>query len=71
MLEEKAGAEEQEAGTRGAEEQEAGTRTGSENRVLEDDELTRIVGGNGNNDNNNNNDIFWGTSQGPDWSDDG
>ena len=58
--------------------EEAGTaqnpKTAEEAQVLDDEELTRIVGGTGHDGNDDDDDdemIFWGTSDGPDWSSDG
>ena len=49
-------------------------KTAEETQVLDDEELTRIVGGTGQGGNNGNSgnsnedpDVFWGTSPGPDW----
>ena len=58
--------DEQKTGTE-TDEQKTGTakvpETAEEARVLDDEELTRIVGGT--------DPIFWGTSEGPDWTSDG
>ena len=58
--------DEQKTGTE-TDEQKTGTakvpETAEEARVLDDEELTRIVGGT--------DPIFWGISEGPDWTSDG
>ena len=56
-------------------EEEAGAaknpKTAEETQVLDDEELTRIVGGTGQGGNSNEDpDVFSGTSSGPDWGSD-